>query len=123
MNHLSSCRKRAAAWFCLAMMLFAQGAYAVHACVSTEAAIEAAAEQMPCHQQEQSDKNLCQNHCLANQQTLDSAKLPVVAPALVPVLFVPDAPAPAAYSSAPRAEVPVHPGAPPLAVLHCCFRI
>jgi hypothetical protein len=105
------------------MMLFAQGAYAVHACVSTEAAIEAAAEQMPCHQQEQSDKNLCQNHCLANQQTLDSAKLPVVAPALVPVLFVPDAPAPAAYSSAPRAEVPVHPGAPPLAVLHCCFRI
>lgn len=119
MSHLSRSCKRFAAWLCLAMMLFAQGAYAAHACV----AIAAAMDEMPCHQQDQAGKNLCQNHCLAGQQTLDLAKLPAVAPAQVSMLFVPHAATVAFFTPSPYAEVPSHPGAPPIAVLHCCFRI
>jgi hypothetical protein len=133
MIHLSRTRKRFAAWLCLATMLFAQGAYAAHACVAVDAAMDEAMASMPCHQQQESqvshaeegqaDKNLCQNHCLAGNQILELAKIPVVAPSAVAGLLLPVAASAAVFLASPVAEVPAHPGAPPLAVLHCCFRI
>ncbi len=137
MSYRSQTRKRFAAWLCLAMMLFAQGAYAAHACVAVDAVMEEAAASMPCHHQQQealaeqaqqaaegqADKNLCQNHCLAGNQILDLAKIPAIAPSALAVLFVPRSANDTAQEAAPYTEVPSHPGAPPLAVLHCCFRI
>jgi hypothetical protein len=133
MSHLSRTRKRFAAWLCLAMMLFAQGAYAAHACGAVDTAMDEAMASMPCHQQQaaqeqqaeeaQIDKNLCQNHCLAGNQILDLAKIPVVAPSTVAVLPMPVVLADVALYASPFAEIPAHPGAPPIAVLHCCFRI
>jgi len=111
--------KRLFAWLCLAMMLFAQGAYAMQACV----AVESAMDEMPCHQQQQDSKNLCQNHCLASQQTLDLSKVPAVAPAAeLPALAAPLVPA-VALASASCAKVRWHAGAPPLPILHCRFHI
>jgi hypothetical protein len=117
MHCLTVLQKRLAAWLCLAMMLFAQGAYAMQACV----AVAAAVEEMPCHQQqEQGGKNLCQNHCLASQQTLDAGKLPVVTPAAVPVLVVPLMFAGASTQPADRCGgIALHPGAPPIPIAYC----
>lgn len=101
-------------------MLFAQAAYAAQACM----AVEALAEELPCHQQEPAGKNLCQNHCLAEQQTLDTGKLPVVYSMDEVVLVLPAAislSTPGSYRLFARAIA--RGGAPPLSILHCCFRI
>lgn len=120
MHFLTVLQKRLAAWLCLAMLLFAQGAYAMQACVAVEAAVEAAMEDMPCHQQEQGGKNLCQNHCLASQQTLDSGKLPVVGQVAVPVLVVPQMFAGASTQAADHCGgIALHPGAPPIPIAYC----
>ena len=119
MNLLSRFHKRVAAWLCLAAMLFAQGAYAAQACVT----IEAAMDEMPCHQSEQGGKNICQNHCLASQQTLDINKIPAVAAMAYAVLVVPAAVAVAGAASMPLSSPAERAGAPPLSILHCCFRI
>lgn len=111
--------KHPAAWLIFAAMLFAQAAYAMQACI----AVEAAMNEMPCHQQP-SGKNLCQNHCLAEQQTLDINKLPAVFPMDEAVLVLPAA---GILSTAAMhrsfAHTSARGGAPPLSVLHCCFRI
>jgi hypothetical protein len=122
MRLLSRPRKRLAAWLCLAAMLFAQAAYAAHACVSVDAAVD----EMPCHEHgnpSDDGKLLCQSHCLSSEQMLDLAKIPVLAPQDVPVLVLPAAYTPRGLPIRPYAKVPAHPGAPPLAVLNCCFRI
>ena len=116
MPYLTVLQKRLVAWLCLAMMLFAQGAYAKQACLVVKAAVE----DMPCHQQEQGGKNLCQNHCLASQQTLDAGKLPVVTPAAVPVLVVPQMFAGASTQAADHCGgIALHPGAPPIPIAYC----
>ena len=99
-------------------MLFAQGAYAAQACV----AIKAATDEMPCHQQDQGSKNICQNHCLATQQTLEINKVPVVA-ALEPAVLVVPVAAAVSAAALPRSKPAERAGAPPLSILHCCFRI
>ena len=110
------------AWLCLAAMLFAQSAYAMQACM----AVKAVVDEMPCHQQEQQpvNKNLCQNHCLAEQQTLDVNKVPAVfsmdeAVLVVPVVYVLSIESTRWSYSRAQARG----GSPPLSILNCCFRI
>ena len=101
-------------------MLFAQAAYAAQACM----AVAAPVDELPCHQQESAGKNLCQNHCLAEQQTLDTGKLPVVHSMDEVVLVLPamtSLPTPGAHRLFPRTIA--RGGAPPLSILHCCFRV
>jgi hypothetical protein len=73
----------------LAVMLFAQAAYALAGCeINYRGAAAALAEAgQTCHQPETS-ANLCLSHCLAGDQTVD--KTPVSVPAMIdaPVLFV-----------------------------------
>jgi hypothetical protein len=119
MSFVSRFQKRLISWLCLAAMLFAQAAYANQACMAVEAA-----NVMPCHEQGPADRNFCQNHCLAEQQTLDASKLPVVFPMEEVVLAVPVAGARSVESvflSFSRAHA--RGGSPPLSILHCCFRI
>jgi hypothetical protein len=112
--------RHVSAWLCLAAMLFAQAAYAAQACI----AVAPPADELPCHQQEPAGKNLCQNHCLAEQQTLDTGKLPVVYFMDEVVLVLPaitSLSTPGSHRLIPRAIA--RGGAPPLSILHCCFRI
>ena len=121
MNPLSRFHKRVAAWLCLAAMLFAQGSNAAQACV----AVEAAMDEMPCHQQEPAGRNLCQNRYLAEQQqALDMNKVPAVFSLDEVVLVLPVASTlSTATSHWPFAHTRARGGAPPLSILHCCFRI
>ena len=119
MKPLSRFHKRVIAWLCLAAMLFAQGAYAAQACL----AVEAAMDEMPCHQSEQGGKNICQNHCLASQQTLDINKIPAVATMKYAVQVVSTTVAVAGPAFMPLSSPAERAGAPPLSILHCCFRI
>lgn len=58
----------------LALVLFAQGTLAAHACVNdSEAMLQVqhaavAADMMPCHEVEISNKNACQMHCTQSGQ-------------------------------------------------------
>jgi len=58
----------------LAVVLFAQGTLAAHACVSApdtllqRIAAEAVVEVMPCHQVEDNNLNACQMHCTQSEQ-------------------------------------------------------
>lgn len=69
--------------------------------------------------------NLCIAHCQVGQQNADGKPAPTVPPALLASLYpvVPSTPrdrptlARAAVDDSPRAA------SPPLAILHCCFRI
>lgn len=86
-------------------------------------AVEAAMDAMPCHQQDQESKNICQNHCLASQQILDVSKVPPLAASDEVFLVVPMVTAESALPLRATTPVVAHAGAPPLAVLHCCFRL
>ena len=78
-------RRRLTATIAVGALLFAQGAIASHACLQS-----AAQEAMPCEQHAAEafvDATLlCRTHCIAETQTLDLAKLPLLAPSDLPVL-------------------------------------
>lgn len=96
----------------LAVMLFAQAAYAIAACeVDGRGAAAALAEAgLTCHEPE-TNINLCLGHCLAGDQSLDKPAVSVPAMIDAPVLMValraPGAPA------ASWAAQPVMPGCGP----------
>lgn len=119
MSLLTRFGRRLIAGLCLTAMLFAQGAYAAQACM----AVEAAMSEMPCHEQEQGGKNLCQNHCLASQQILDVSKVPPLPAPDDVFLVVPPAIFKVVLPSRQPEPTVAHAGAPPLAILHCCFRL
>ena len=72
-------RRRGTARLLVAVLLFAQAALAFAACeaVSAPGAAQAIAQaSMTCHEPEQ-NTNLCVNHCLASDQSLDKPSLSV----------------------------------------------
>ncbi|MBI5718722.1 MAG: hypothetical protein HZC37_13660 [Burkholderiales bacterium] len=69
--------------------------------------------------------NLCAAHCQSGQQNVDGKPAPSVPPAL-PASFYPVVPSAGLAESAPtrvRVDRPPPAVGPPLAILHCCFRI
>tara|TARA_B100001105_G_scaffold201585_1_gene165279 strand:- start:3761 stop:4195 length:435 start_codon:yes stop_codon:yes gene_type:complete len=72
-----------------------------------------------------SQPNLCAAHCQTGQQNADGRPAPTVPPALLASLYPVVPAAPRTQLALARAAVDDPPPAasPPLAILHCCFRI
>ena len=115
-------------------LLFMQLALAAYVCPGMAqsqdmmAGVSLAMDMPGCDGMDREQPTLCHAHAQdqASKQTLDKPDLPVVAPFIatslvqtlvsLPVLFTPDHPAIAAH-------YPAHSSAPPVAILHCCFRL
>ena len=69
--------------------------------------------------------NLCAAHCQSGQQNADGKPAPTVPPALLASLYPVVPSTPRAHPTLARTAVDDPPPAasPPLAILHCCFRI
>jgi hypothetical protein len=82
---------------------------------------------MPCANLDEATPNLCAEHCRYGQQTADHAPAPMPAPALLsPLYALPDAAAVeggAAPTLASASAALTAAAAPPLAILHCRWRI
>lgn len=114
----------------LTSMLCMQLALAAYVCPAQSGAMMMASNSdMPgCDGMDMEQSALCHAHAQdqSSKQTLDKADLPPVAPfiasqlvqALLPVAVF----SPSHYSSY-ATQYPAHSAAPPLAILHCCFRI
>lgn len=116
-------------------MLFMQLALAAYVCPGVTqgempmTAASVAMNDMPgCDGMDLEQPSLCHAHALdqASKQSLDKPELPLVTPFVastlvqmltpVPVLFVPNYPA-------MTTQLSLYSSAPPIAILHCCFRI
>lgn len=107
-----------------------QLALAAYVCPGTAqgGAAMMAADMPGCDGMDSAQTALCQAHAQdqSNKQTLDKADLPPVAPFIPGPLIqtlLPVAVFSASLYSAYLVESPPHSAAPPLAILHCCFRI
>jgi hypothetical protein len=78
-----------------------------------------------CMETDKDNPNLCAGHCHYGQQNFDRASTPSVSPALLTGLYVIPLPQEKAVLGLRVITSDVLPSAapPPLAVLHCCFRI
>lgn len=119
--------------FALISLLFMQLAVAGYVCPATEAKVAREASMadssMPCVESmllssDDAQPNLCKAHCQADQQTADRYELPpLVALGAVPADFTLAHKA-ASLSGAPL-QTPhlMRTTAPPVAIIHCCFRL
>ncbi len=118
----------------ISSMLFMQLALAAYVCpgMAQGGAMMMAASsdmEMPgCDGMDTEQAALCHAHALdqSSKQTLDKADLPPVAPFIAGPLVQALLPAPVfspTHSSSFATQYPAHSTAPPLAILHCCFRI
>ncbi len=129
--------RRLMAFMAIVGLLWSQFALAAHACPGMAsdmgmAATHQASQANPhagmpgCEQMAQAEPALCLSHCLGQHTSLDKVEAPVVlGPPATPVLQLAHA-ASHAELAVPRTGASVltaRAGAPPLAVLHCCFRI
>ena len=115
-------------------MLFMQLALAAYVCPGVEqggATMMASSSNMEmpgCDGMDTEQAALCHAHAhdQGDHQTLDKADLPSVTPFIASQLLQTLAPA-ADFSSAIfsrySTQFPAHSSAPPIAILHCCFRI
>jgi hypothetical protein len=105
------------------VLVFAQGAVAVSACLAASSArmeAVAAAAHEGCAMQER-NLNLCLYHCADQYSNGGAPEFAFLAPLLAPLLL----PVTAGDSTAP-AEVRMivtRATGPPIPILHCCFRI
>jgi hypothetical protein len=118
----------------ISSMLFMQLALAAYVCPGTSPSgatmiASSANMEMPgCDGMDMEQVALCHAHAQdqGSKQTLDKADLPAVTPFIASQLIQTLVPAlifsPAHYS-AYAIQYPSHSPAPPLAILHCCFRI
>lgn len=109
-------------------LLFAQMAVASYACpgLRSAEAMQAMAAMAHCSGMDAALPGLCKAHNHVGQQSLDKPDVPDVAPfqpgALVLTIAPPQADGPAPVRLA-AARLLAHATAPPVAILHCCFRI
>jgi hypothetical protein len=130
--------QRAVARMLVAFFLFAQMIVAAHACqlmpaygadagaasYMTLASNSSADMPAGCNKTKVDSANLCAAHCQAGHQNTDAAQIPAVPGGVLTVSYVmPPASAASnlAYYSTPAEAVTA--ATPPLAILHCCFRI
>ena len=78
-----------------------------------------------CEQIDDSVPNLCAEHCRFGQQSADHTPVPTVPAALLTTLYtLPVQPEPLGHVRTPAdMEFQRVAASPPLAILHCCFRI
>jgi hypothetical protein len=112
----------------LVLVLFAQGTLAAHACVNdAEAMLQVqhaavAADMMPCHEVEISNKNACQMHCTQSEQLNLDQQNPV-AVAVSEVILQIELPAKQyQYQTLASSSVSLNTG-PPLSIRFCSFLI
>ena len=113
-----------AAVLALVSLLFMQLAVAAYACPMQ--AHEMAAPMADCHGMDRVNPTLCQAHAEPVKQSLDKATTPAVQPFVAAaVLFEVVGLDPLMPRSAQviPSSVPAAGAAPPIAILHCCFRI
>jgi hypothetical protein len=113
-----------AAVLALVSLLFMQLAVAAYACPMQ--AHEMAAPMADCHGMDRVSPTLCQAHAEPVKQSLDKASTPAVQPFVAAaVLFEVVGLDPLMPRSAQviPSSVPAAGAAPPIAILHCCFRI
>jgi hypothetical protein len=113
-------------------LLFAQLAVAAYACPGLSAMASAPPAggtdmAMPCADMDAATPNLCAEHCRYGQQTADHAPAATPTPALLSLLYAlpPALPAEGGAASTPASASVALTGAasPPLAILHCRWRI
>lgn len=127
--------RRCVAHLLAGALVFSQLAVAAYACPKMSASTTATASTAelgaanspsnpgPCEGMDPAAPNLCYEHCHFGQQTRDHPEPPTVPPAALAVraIFPPD---PSATLRRTSADAPWRASAsPPLAILHCCFRI
>jgi hypothetical protein len=113
-----------AAMLALVSLLFMQLAVAAYACPMP--AHETAAPMADCHGMDRANPTLCQAHAEPVKQSLDKASSPAVQPFIAAAVVFEVAGLeqlmPRSASVAPSSK-PAAGAAPPIAILHCCFRI
>ena len=124
MFHCSRHRLRHIACFVLVFLFFTQAALAVSGClmpVAGLAEVMAEAETSGCNEAGGMNLNLCQAHCTADHQSLDTGELPPLSPLHAAVLVVP------AFECAEHSTFTVvrveHTGDPPIPIRFCSFQI
>jgi hypothetical protein len=115
-----------AALIALASLLFMQLAVAAYACPMQAREAPAPMAMADCHNTDRINPSLCHAHAEATKQSLDKAATPAVQPFIAGAVLVEvaglDQLMPHSVSVAPS-SVPAAGAAPPIAILHCCFRI
>lgn len=113
-----------AALIALASLLFMQLAVAAYACPMPPH--ETAAPMADCAGMDGMNASLCQAHAQPVKQSLDKAPTPAVQPFVASAVLAEvaglDQLMPRSASVAPR-SIPAAGAAPPISILHCCFRI
>ncbi|CAN7768930.1 hypothetical protein LJR084_007505 [Variovorax sp. LjRoot84] len=125
----------------IGVLVFAQMAIAAYACPTLSAAPESLsmvamdasvaatpgeeAAMVGCDQIDNSAPNLCAEHCRFGQQSADHTPAPTVPAALLTTLYtLPVQPEHLGHVRPPAdMELEQVAASPPLAILHCCFRI
>lgn len=117
-----------AALVALFSLLFMQLAVAAYACpmLSHEMAAPMPMPMADCHGVDKQNPSLCHAHAEAGKQSRDKPPTPAVQPFIAAAVLVEvaglDRLMAPSVSTAPS-SVPAAGPAPPLAILHCCFRI
>lgn len=117
-------RIRQIARFVLVFLFFTQAALAMSGCLMPAdglAKVIAAVVISGCDEASGMNLNLCQAHCTADHQALDTGELPPLSPPHVMVLVVP----PFEYAQHPTFTVArvEHTGDPPKPIRFCSFQI
>ena len=110
----------------LVSLLFMQLAVAAYACPMQTQDKPVAMSMADCHGMDRMNPSLCQAHAEAGKQSLDKAATPTVQPFIPAAVLVEVAGLellmpPALAIFAPSVTSPG--ASPPIAILHCCFRI
>jgi hypothetical protein len=115
-----------AALIALASLLFMQLAVAAYACPMLAPEAPAPMAMADCHGMDKQSPALCAARAETGKQSLDKAATPHVQPFVAAAVLVEvdgiEPLMPASVSVAPS-SVPAAGASPPIAVLHCCFRI
>jgi hypothetical protein len=115
-----------AALIALVSLLFMQLAVAAYACPMQTGEARAQMAMADCDGMDRMNPSLCHAHAKAGKQSLDKPATPAVQPFIAAAVLVEvaglDQLMPRSASVAP-ASVPAAGAAPPIAILHCCFRI
>lgn len=112
----------------LALVLFAQGTLAAHACVAPAdnmmhmLAGETMVENMPCHEVDKHNVNACQMHCTLSEQLNMDQQIPAAILVKPIVLRVATVAVEVEFFSVNRLPVALNSG-PPIPIRFCSFQI